>query len=43
MRLEPGSQAPDAAFGRGDGRGDVALSQLWGEKPLVLAFLRHFG
>ena len=43
MRLEPGSPAPDATFGRGDGTGDVTLSRLWGEKPLVLAFLRHFG
>ena len=42
MKLEPGQQAPDLTFVRGDG-GDVSLSELWRERPLLLAFLRHFG
>ncbi len=37
-----GEKAPDLTFGRGEG-GDVSLSELWRDGPLVLAFLRHFG
>jgi hypothetical protein len=37
-----GATAPDVTFGR-SGADDVALSELWREKTLVVAFLRHFG
>jgi peroxiredoxin len=37
-----GDPAPDAAL-RGDGEREVRLAELWGEAPLVLIFLRHFG
>jgi hypothetical protein len=36
-----GEPAPDVTFGSRDG--DVALSALWREGPVVVAFLRHFG
>ena len=42
MRLREGEAAPDVTFGRGDG-GQVTLSELWRQGPLVVAFLRHFG
>ncbi len=42
MRLRVGRLAPDTALGSGDG-GTVSLSNLWRDKPLVVAFLRHFG
>lgn len=42
MTLQPGQRAPNATFGRGDGT-QVALSDLYREGTLVLAFLRHFG
>jgi peroxiredoxin len=43
MKLNPGEAAPDFTFGRGGDGAQVALSELWRERPLVLAFLRHFG
>ncbi|HET8943513.1 MAG TPA: hypothetical protein VFO59_01905 [Dehalococcoidia bacterium] len=43
MKLNPGEAAPDLTFARGGDGALVALSDLWQEKPLVLAFLRHFG
>ncbi len=42
MKLQVGQAAPDVSFGRGEG-GQVSLSELWREGPLVVAFLRHFG
>ena len=36
-----GEPAPDVTFGGRDG--DVSLSALWQEAPVVVAFLRHFG
>jgi peroxiredoxin len=41
MPLQIGDPAPDATFGHRDG--DVTLSSLWAERPVVVAFLRHFG
>lgn len=43
MKLEPGAKAPNFTFARGGDGAPIALSELWGEKPLVVAFLRHFG
>ncbi len=43
MNLKPGDSAPDVTFGRGGDGTPVALSELWQQKPLVVAFLRHFG
>ncbi len=43
MKLEPGARAPDLTLERGGDGTPVALSDLWEEKPLVVAFLRHFG
>ncbi len=43
MILNPGDSAPDFTFARGGDGAPVALSELWREKPLVIAFLRHFG
>jgi hypothetical protein len=40
-RLDVGDTAPDLALGSPEG--EVRLSALWREAPLVLAFLRHFG
>ena len=40
--LELGKPAPDATL-LGEGDEPVRLSRLWGEGPLVLVFLRHFG
>ena len=42
MPIEGGPSAPDIVFGRGDGS-EVSLAELRSERPLVLAFLRHFG
>ncbi len=41
MTLTVGSPAPEVTFGYRDG--DVSLSSLWAETPVVVAFLRHFG
>lgn len=41
MAIEQGQPAPDLVFGSKDG--DLRLSDLWQQGPLVLAFLRHFG
>ena len=43
MMLKPGDRAPDVTFGRGTDGAPVALSALWEERPLIVAFLRHFG
>ena len=43
MKLEPGAKAPDFTFERGGDGTRLALSELWRDKPLVVAFLRHFG
>ena len=40
--LEVGHPAPDPAVLDGSGR-TVPLSAFWRERPVVLAFLRHFG
>ena len=42
MALLVGDAAPDVAFGLRDDE-QVRLSHYWGEKPVVVAFLRHFG
>ena len=42
MTLSVGDAAPNVVFGRGDGE-HVELSHYWSEKPVVVAFLRHFG
>jgi len=41
-RLEVGQRAPDPVVLDGSGR-EVPLSTFWRERPVVLAFLRHFG
>lgn len=41
MTLNIGEQAPEVTFGDADGV--VALSDLYAEKPVVVAFMRHFG
>ena len=42
MSLSVGDAAPDVLFGLRDGE-QVRLARYWGEKPVVAAFLRHFG
>jgi peroxiredoxin len=42
MTLSVGDAAPDVVLGLADGE-HVRLSQYWAERPLVVAFLRHFG
>ncbi len=42
MAIEVGQPAPNVTFGRGDG-GEVSLADLWQQRPVVVAFLRHFG
>jgi hypothetical protein len=42
MQVVEGTKAPDVTFGRSGGS-TVALSELWRDRPVVLAFLRHFG
>lgn len=42
MTLSIGDAAPNVVLGRGDGD-LVELSHYWSEKPVVVAFLRHFG
>jgi hypothetical protein len=41
MSLSVGEAAPDVVFGLRDEQ--VSLSQFWREKPVAVAFLRHFG
>lgn len=41
-RLVAGVAAPDLTLAGPDGA-PISLSSLWDERPLVLAFLRHFG
>jgi hypothetical protein len=43
MILKQGDTAPDFTFRRGEDSAEVTLSSLWRERPLVVAFLRHFG
>ena len=40
--IEVGERAPDPQVLEGSGR-EVPLSTFWRERPVVLAFLRHFG
>ena len=40
--IKVGERAPDPHVQDGSGR-EVPLSTFWRERPLVLAFLRHFG
>jgi peroxiredoxin len=40
--LRAGDAAPDAMLTGPDGAA-LRLATLWDERPLVLAFLRHFG
>ena len=42
MTLHVGHKAPDVVFGLREDE-HVSLSQYWTEKPVVVAFLRHFG
>ena len=41
-RLNPGDTAPDVVLYSPDGS-RVSTSDLWGERPVVLNFFRHFG
>lgn len=41
-QLVAGAAAPDLTVAGPDGA-PLRLSSLWDERPLVLAFLRHFG
>jgi peroxiredoxin len=41
-QLQIGQQAPEVTFGKSDG-GEVSLAELRRERPVVVAFLRHFG
>jgi peroxiredoxin len=41
-RLSVGDAAPDLALADGAGE-PVQLSALWGGRPLLLVFLRHYG
>ena len=41
-RLETGDVAPNLNVVNADGE-TIELSSLWADKPVVLAFLRHFG
>jgi peroxiredoxin len=40
--LRPGDPAPDVTIAGSDGT-QFQLSTLWQERPLLLAFLRHYG
>lgn len=40
-RLVPGSMAPDAVVYASHGA--MHLADTWRDRPVVLAFLRHFG
>jgi peroxiredoxin len=40
--LRPGDPAPDLTVTDATGE-QLALSSLWQDQPLVLAFLRHYG
>jgi hypothetical protein len=40
--IEVGQRAPEPLVIGGDGL-EVPLSTFWRERPVVLAFLRHFG
>ncbi len=40
--LSEGDPAPGVSVAGTDGA-DVALADLWREKPLLLTFLRHYG
>ena len=42
MKLSVGVTAPDLSITTVTHQ-HVALSQLWHDQPIVLAFLRHFG
>jgi peroxiredoxin len=42
VTLSVGDAAPDVVLGLSDAE-HVRLSQYWVERPLVVAFLRHFG
>lgn len=42
MRLAVGEAAPDVVFGLRDDD-EVRLSEYWSQRPVVVAFLRHFG
>jgi peroxiredoxin len=41
-RLKTGDVAPNLKVVNADGE-TIELSSLWADKPVVLAFLRHFG
>lgn len=41
MSVRMGEVAPEVIFGGPEG--DIALSDLYREGPVVVAFLRHFG
>ena len=41
-RIKPGDIAPNLQVVNADGE-TIELSSLWADKPVVLAFLRHFG
>jgi hypothetical protein len=41
-KLNPGDAAPDGVCLNVDGL-PVSVSTFWGEGPLLLTFLRHFG
>jgi hypothetical protein len=41
MPLSPGDAFPDLRLESREG--EVSLAERWRERPLVLAFMRHFG
>ncbi|MHB8575267.1 MAG: hypothetical protein ACYDCQ_08025 [Dehalococcoidia bacterium] len=41
-QLKVGDEAPDVGVTGGDGT-PIQLSELWRDRPLLLAFLRHYG
>jgi peroxiredoxin len=41
-QLRVGEQAPEVTFGKSDSQ-QISLAELRRDKPLVVAFLRHFG
>ena len=41
-RLQSGDDAPDLNLTTADNQ-TIRLSSLWAEKPLLIAFTRHFG
>jgi peroxiredoxin len=41
-RIKTGDAAPSIQVVNADGE-TIELSSLWADKPVVLAFLRHFG